>query len=167
MKFLSKIIQSFEYNSFLEFLQSVSPSTRYGITVLTISFSSCLALVESIFGINGICVVVFAVAMIMELMTGLWASQVRGDKFSSTRMSRFGLKLACYLIIIALFWQFKQAALKDGQHFLASIFSFLWGFSLIYTGTEVVVSIMENLAVIEGKPKDEYINRIREKIKIF
>lgn len=167
MKQLMKILQSFEWNSALDMAHSLVPSQKYGAIPLTITLSAALAFTEHLLGMNIFSVLFFALALAVELYTGLKASRVKGEKLSSTRMSRFGVKLASYLIIIGMFWGFRKDAARESQHLLASLFTYLWAFSLLYVAAELSISILENLAVIDGKPKDAYIQKIKDKFKLF
>lgn len=167
MKHIIKTLQSFEWNSAVDMLCSLVPSQKYGAIPLTMTLSAALALTEHILGLNIFSLLFFALALAVELYTGLKASRIKGEKISSIRMSRFTVKLASYLIIIGMFWGFKTDASREGQHMLSSLFLYLWAFSLLFIAAELSISILENIAVIDGKPKDAYIQRIKDKIKLF
>jgi hypothetical protein len=175
--FLS-LLASFDYHSAGSFIESLLPSLRYGITkpLLILSFAypglaGLLAMffpaVEASLGISGPVFITMIIAFVVELTSGLMASHISKQQFSSLRLSRFTFKVFIYLVIIAIPYQWANDFTAKHDYFMAVVFSWTQSLIIVQVVFENVVSILENLGVITGKPKTELINKIKDKLTSF
>lgn len=139
----------------------MAPSCKYGLTLAWVSISGISATIGTLLGLDAMVVASFAAVMCVELLSGLWASQVTNTPFSSMRFSRFCFKAFYYIIIIWFFNNLSVNYAHRGQKIAAEIFLYLHMFFVIQIACENCISILENAAVIEGKEKDHYIKRIK------
>lgn len=167
-QFFTKILAGFEFTGFDDFATSLIPSFKYGLMAMIMTFSIPIAAVEYyssyVFGLNLPAVVALIIVMIVELLSGLHASKVSGQKFSSSRFSRFTVKTACYLVLISVPYLFKMSYEQSGNGFAAGAFDWLHVFLTVQIVAEHVLSILENLAIIQGKPKTYWIDKIKSKL---
>lgn len=109
----------------------------------------------------------FIVIMIIELVSGIKASQIRKEPFSSMRLSRFGFKLSYYLVLISVPYLFATSYRAHGKELVASAFDWMHIFIVMQVVLENIVSILENAAVIDGKDKTIWIKKLQEKFNAF
>jgi phage-related holin len=162
MNWFFKMLKTFEYNSFGELLQSMAPSMKYSVTFMTISFSMIAGAIQQLFGLNWLAFLAFLIVLIVELQSGIKASIVKKEPFSSMKLSRFSFKVFYYLVIIAVPFLFEQSYKASGKDFAADIFGWVHVFLVVQIVVENLISIIENISVLDGKPKEHYINKIKE-----
>ena len=142
------------------FMLSLFPSFKYGMQHLSILWSVVLGAVADCLGLTpGLAVAMF-VAVIAETLTGIKASKKRGEHFESFKFSRCILKLAIWLVIIYILHQFAGEMGGVDNHFYRVgfvVFMLMKVVVMVYFCIEYVTSILENLAEIEGKPKDSLV----------
>lgn len=164
LRLLSKYLSTYGYDSISDFLLSVAPSFKYGLQVPAISLSAVAAFVSQWLGLTPFLAVAMLVAIATEMRTGIRASRRQGIPFESFRFSRCIIKLSIWLTLIYVIHAFyKECLLQD--EFLynkvgALFFSVVKFFVMSWFCVEHLTSILENLAVIDGKPKDELINKV-------
>lgn len=108
--------------------------------------------------LQGVFELVIAIVLI-DLLTGIWASRIRKVPISSHRLRKSVSKFVGYLLTIWLFYKFETEV--GIQEWLCT-YKLVTGFIFI---TEVI-SILENLAVITGnKVFTKIIRLIRGKAK--
>ena len=147
IRFFTRFVATYGYDSPKEFFLSVAPSFKYNLQFPAISFSAVL------------------VAIVSEMWTGIRASKVQGIGFESFRFSRCIIKLCIWLTIIYITHSFylesKAGAEESFVMLLATLFfSIVKVFVMTWFCVEHVTSILENLAVIDGKPKDALIKQV-------
>lgn len=165
--YFKNILLSFEYASIGDFFDSLIPTIKYNLYALILLFSVPLAIVEQVFGLDYMAVAALLLVMFLELLSGTYASHISKQEFSSRRLSRFTFKTACYLVLIAVPYLFYTSYHKHGNNFAASIFEWLHVFLVVQIVLENVFSILENVAVIQGKPKTFWIDKIKAKINLM
>lgn len=163
-KLLSSILQGFEYDSSLEFLCSLVPSIKYQLLIVTLFISTIVAEIDVIFGLDAMAVGGLIAVMLLELGSGTYASRIQKQPFSSRRLSRFTFKMACYLILISVPYLFEISFKKHGNGLASGLFGWLHVFLVVQIVVENIVSILENLALIQGKDKTYWIKKIKSKI---
>lgn len=167
MKFLTKLLATFDYCSWLELLQSLAPSSKYKLTIAGASLSLMFPFIDRVFGLDAYAFAMLLVVFFAELSSGLIAAHIRKEVFSSTKLSRFTFKVFYYLVLIALPYVMAQSFEHRGRSGTAVIFDWLHLFLLAQIILENVVSILENLAVISGKDKTHWISKIQNKLEGF
>lgn len=164
MKTLNTIVGFFGFDSFLEFSQSFI-SIKYLILTIPISLimGGVISGVETWFGLKVATLGAFVFLLTIELISGIWASIIKGRKISSHRFSRFGMKLFLWLSFFLILNTLKrQQSDPSIVHFL---YSWLFSMTMVYVCLEYLVSVIENIGVISGKSKLQLINKIIKKIK--
>lgn len=159
------LVGTYAYQDCKEFVLSLFPSFKYDLQSLTISLSFLAAVVNEFIGIGPALGVAMLVAIIVETMTGIRASRSRGEKFQSFKFSRCVIKVLVWYSLLYFTNSFASdfAARAGVFNVLALLFfNFVFVVILTYFAVEYITSILENLAVIDGKPKDTLIKVIRE-----
>lgn len=162
--FFEKLLKGFDYHSWLEFGQSVVPSTKYSLTICAAMISGVFPPLDRLFGLDGYAFVALLIVFLTELATGVGASFVRKEPLSSMKLSRFTFKLACYLVLIFVPYVMSLSFKERGSTLAATIFDWLHIFLVIQIVLENIVSILENLSVLSGKDKTHWISKIQTKI---
>lgn len=165
IRFLTKFVGTYGYDSLREFFLSVAPSFKYNLQLPAISFSAATAIASEWMGITPLLAIAMLVAIVSEMWTGIRASRVQGIVFESFRFSRCILKLCIWLTIIYIVHSFysesRNGAEESAVMLLASLFFLVVkAFVMTWFCVEHVTSILENLAVIDGKPKDALIRQV-------
>lgn len=161
-----KILSTFEYGSFGDFVKSLFPSLKYEhITLLTIGMSTISMFIDSVFGLDAFAFCGFLLILVVELVSGLWASRIKKVPFDSTKLSRFGFKCACYLVLIAVPYMMSHSYADHHQTLASDAFEWLHVFLVMQIIFENTVSILENIGMIIGKDKTFWIEKIQEKLK--
>ena len=163
--FIKKLIQSFDYDSISDFGQGLLPSSKYGATWLVAALGSLSAFIEKMLGISQSAFVALCVIMIFDLISGLMASQVRGDKLTSVRWSRFGLKLGLWFIVIYVTHMVSLDFQARGHENIALVLNWVHTAIILSIFFEYLLSVLENIGVIGNKDTQPLIQKIKEKIK--
>lgn len=165
IRFITKFVGTYGYDSLKEFFLSVAPSFKYNLQLPAISFSAITAVVSEWIGITPLLAMAMLIAIVSEMWTGIRASKIQGIGFESFRFSRCIIKLCIWLTIIYITHSFylesKAGAEESFIMLLATLFfSIVKVFVMTWFCVEHVTSILENLAVIDGKPKDTLIRQV-------
>jgi hypothetical protein len=166
MRFINHFLETYGFDGVKGLLLSLFPSFKYDIQVPVLTGSALLAVVADVLGVGPVVAVAMLVAIVAEMWTGIKASRIRGIHIESFRFSRCILKLCCWLIIIYIINAFYMECSCQGRWFevLAGVFfGVTKALVMIWFVVEHVISILENLAVIDGKPKEALV----EKIEVF
>lgn len=166
VRLFSKYLSTYGYESISDFLLSVAPSFKYGLQVPAISLSAVAAFVTQWLGLSPFLAVAMLVAIATEMRTGIRASRRQGIPFESFRFSRCIIKLGIWLAIIYIVHAFYKECLMQEEFIYHTIGAFFFSvvkfFVMTWFCVEHLTSILENLAVIDGKPKDELINKVSD-----
>ena len=157
MEFLNKFLISYGYDSGRALMQSVFPSSKYIGMGHSFALSSFWGLLCSVFGVWPVLLIAMVLIMLVELVTGIVASRKRKEQFESAKFSRFVLFVACQM--------FKWFAAQYDAGSLAWLvgawfFDVLTVILMLAFVVENTVSILENLACIDGKDKSFYVNMV-------
>lgn len=162
--FLSKLFATFDYHSFLEFGHSLSLTAKYKWTLVSFGFSaSIFPFIDRVFGLDAVAFALLIIVMVVELTSGIYASSIKKEPFSSVRLSRFTVKCGIYLVLIAAPYGLSISFTAHDKSAAAFIFDWMHLFFVGQVVIENLVSILENLAVISGKDKTHWITKIQEK----
>ena len=125
------------------------------------------SVIETTFGLQGLTILAFVTLVVLELLTGLIASKVKGEPIVSKKFGRFGLKMLVWLTLMFVINMLKKEYHDDGNfNSLANgLLTWLHGTLFIYINLEYLISVLENLGVITGKSNKGLIGLIKSKFK--
>jgi hypothetical protein len=123
------------------------------------------SVIETAFGLQGLTILAFVTLVILELLTGLVASKVKGDPIVSKKFGRFGLKMLVWLTLMFVINSLKKEYIGGGNfnELAAGLFTWLHGTLFIYVNLEYLISVLENLGVISGRNNEGLIELIKSK----
>jgi hypothetical protein len=162
--FISKLLASYGWKDLHDLLLSLFPSWKYQLQQLSIIFSLITGIFSFLFGFGPLLALAVLVAIFTEVGTGIKASTKSGDDFESWRFSRCIIKLALWAILFFVIHQFENE--YEGRTQFLDILAFLF-FRIVFLSAltffvfEHTTSILENIAVIDGRPKTALINVIQ------
>ncbi|GJG35775.1 phage holin family protein [Prevotella lacticifex] len=165
IQFITKFLHSYDYASIKDFCLSLCPSFKYNLQMPSILISSILAFTSKYLGLGPVIVLAMFVAVITETVTGIQASKKLGKKFESFRFSRCVIKVAIWMILVYIANSFTlECESRDGwiNSIGATFFDIVRLFILIYFVIEYFISILENLAVIDGRPKTDFTDALHD-----
>lgn len=163
VSYLHKFLMGYGYSSVTEFLQSLCPSSKYQLQAPTLAVSTFVAFLCHYLGIGFLVCIAMFLAVIVETLSGILASQKRNEPFESFRFSRCVLKVFIWISLVFIsncFYLECAQGLTWMDRMGAWFFDIVKHLILVYFVVEYIVSILENLAVIDGKPKTEFIDVI-------
>ncbi|ADV44374.1 phage holin family protein [Bacteroides helcogenes] len=166
IRIITRFIGTYGYDSLKEFFLSLAPSFKYNLQFPAISLSAVTAVISEWIGITPFLATAMLVAIVSEMWTGIRASRAQGIGFESFRFSRCIIKLCIWLIIIYIIHSFYLESRSDKEENIVMMlstlfFSIVKVFVMTWFCVEHVTSILENLAVIDGKPKDALIKKVK------
>lgn len=147
---LNYIVVNFGFSGVDEFYSS---TVHYRLMVFTIPFSLLTSMIEMYTGLGYLTLVSFAVLVLMEFLTGIYASKIKNIPIESKRFSRFGLKLLVWILLIFIINSLKmEYSNKTDITSLMShgLFTWLHSALYVYINLEYLISVLENLEVISG-----------------
>jgi hypothetical protein len=162
--YFNYLLSGFEFNSVGDFFHSLIPTVKYNLLFMLVVSIPLSTIIDRLFGLDALAIGALVVAMTVELISGIYASHIQKIEFSSKRLSRFSIKTACYLILISIPYLFASSYKHHGNETAAQVFDWLHVFLVTQIVLEHILSILENLAVIQGKPKTYWIDMIKTKI---
>lgn len=162
---LTRLFKTYDFHNALAFFESLVPSTRYGWSVLLMGCSALFSAIDKVFGLDAAAFIGLAFVFAVELISGMYAAHIRGEAISSVKLSRFGLKVTCYLVMIASTYLMAVSFTSHKKDVPAWVFNWLNVFLVSQIVLENIISVLENLAVISGKDKSAWIIKIQEKFK--
>lgn len=154
---INRFLDTYGFDGLKGFFLSLFPSFKYGVAGQTLSVSAVLGFISSLLGISAFLIPVMFVAVVIETWTGIKASKKQGIPFESIRFSRCVIKV---FIWVSLFFMFHSFAMDMQAHddwvHVAGFYFFeiLHVATMMYFVIEYSTSILENLAVLDGKPKE-------------
>lgn len=160
MSYIERFLATYGFDGIKDFLLSLFPSFKYGTQVPAFSLSVTVAIVSEFLGISPVLVVVMFMAVIVETTTGRKASKKRGEPFESFKFSRCVIKVFVWCFLFFMFHSFsKDMQMHDSWIFLLGVifFDIVHVATMVYFCVEYGTSILENLAMLDGKPKDTLI----------
>lgn len=167
---IRKFLASYGYNSYMELLQSLFPSTKYAPTVQTAGMSGVLGALCAAMGIWPVLLVAMILIMSVELGSGLVAAHKKQEKFESAKFSRFVLKLCIWFILFISTQLFSLIARQQDPNMVwmatGWLFDLITVILMVCFVVENTTSVLENLAVIDGKDKSYFIDLIMESVKV-
>lgn len=148
------IVTNFGFSDCSEFVNSFIHLNLITVTLPIVTVSSIF---EKYFGLEHLTMISFLLLIILELLTGILSSKMRGIKIQSKKFSRFGLKVIVWLSLIFIVNSFRLEY-KTHTDIMGTlgftIFNWLHTFLFIYINMEYLISVLENLGVITGNKKN-------------
>ena len=166
-KFFSYIVTNFGFEDMTDFSGSLLHTKAM---LLTIPVAGASAIAEHYFGLQTLTILAFVVLVTLELITGLTAAKVSGQKIESKKFGRFGLKVFVWvsLLFVINSLRLEYRGHEDTLGGLAfGLFNWLHGTLFIYINIEYLISILENIGVISGKNNKGIIDVVKDKLKSF
>lgn len=161
---INKMLSTYGFDTLAQFLQSMLPSSKYGLATASVSSSLVTGIISQYLGLTPLLVVVMGIAVFGEMLTGIYASHKSGKHFESFRFSRGILKICVWCVIFFIFNGFalEMSRFSGWQYLIAAaMFKILHASSMVWFVIENGTSILENQAVIDGKPKTQYVEAVR------
>ena len=164
---IETILKGYKYEGINGLITSTFPSLKYNLFMSILSVSTVITCLAEAIGLGFYSVVAVVVALFAELGSGVYCSLwIRKEKFESGKLSRFGLKVSLLFIVLFITNSWKNDFI--GQGLKEEVFEWINTFIVIYSLLEILISVLENYAEIQGKPKDYYSSFIKNKLdKIF
>lgn len=168
---IQRFLSTYGWATNKDFMLSLFPSAKYGTMGGSISFAAVSAFFVQYLGISPALIPALVVILCTELWTGIRAStKMKKEKFESGKFSRFVIKLCVWMVLFYTAHSFMNE--YRAQETLVQILAFtffevLKVFLMSLFLVENVTSILENLAVLDGKPKAEYIDKTKELFTAF
>lgn len=163
-KVINYVVSNFGFDDVSDFTNSL---VHKNTMLLSIPFAGLSSIIETVFGLQGLTILAFVVLVTLELVTGLYASKVRGEAIVSNKFGRFGLKVFVWITLLfvlnSLKKEYHDSGLFNGM--ANALFTWLHGTLFIYINLEYLISVLENLGVITGKNNDGVIKLIRKRFE--
>jgi hypothetical protein len=168
---LDEFVVHFGFENISEFFNSLVHPKLLILTIpSTILGFSLFTFIEKWFGLSDMVFVAFIVALILELITGIAASIKKGVTISSTRFSRFGLKVLVWMGLMLITNSFHLSYMGQSGILSAlthNLFYWLHGTLVVYVCFEYMISILENLSVITGNKENKFLDFLKKKADQF
>lgn len=163
---ITKFLASYGFSSFKDFLLSLFPSFKYGIQSWTLTFSAVMAVISELLGCSPVIVLVMFFSVIVETVTGIRASRKLGQPFESFKFSRCVLKVFIWVFLLYMFHSFAMDMHDKADNWIYLIGEFVFDVlhvtTMFYFVIEYSTSILENLAVLDGKPKEALVMAVSD-----
>jgi len=168
MNWFKRFLQGFEYDGVGEFFLSLYPSLKYlSLPKITLVFSAFTGLIVKLFGLDWFALTALGIMFLFELLTGLGRARKMNEDISSHRFSRFSLKFCYYFVIIMTLHQFSLNFELQGKELASDVLGYMYAFAIAQIIVENIISVTENIAVINGKPKSAWITKLIDKVDNF
>lgn len=164
-KFLSNIVSQFGFSDFTDFANSMIHSKLLAFTFP--SAALLYTLVESWFGFTAAVFTSFLLLAMLELISGVWAAKIRKEQIQSRKFGRFGFKLFVWLILIFVANSLKMSYYGKEDYsslIIYQTFSWLHGVTIVYVAFEYIISVIENVSCIMGKPNNKLLNFLKKRM---
>lgn len=161
---IERLLASYGFDSGVQFMQSMLPSLKYNFATVSAISSLVAGFISHYLGLTPLLVVIMGVAVFAEMVTGVRASTKSGQPFESFRFSRGILKICVWCVVFFIFNGFAGEMEKfDGWPYLlaAAMFKVLHASAMVWFVIENGTSILENQAVLDNKPKTQYVEAVK------
>ena len=160
-----KILNDFGFNTTAEFAESLFRFSMHKPLLISASMIGVVSqFCITIFGLNLSALLILAVLLVVELITGIWASVKENHKISSRRFQRFGIKILVYFLMIIVFAIMKMFYQNLYMYY---VYDTIHSFVVLYIILVYMISILENASVIIGGSRefDGLLKYLRKKQK--
>ena len=161
MKTINFLLDGFGFKDVNDFKYS----TFGYVTDKVICCSSLLAFIKTIFGVDWLFFVGYVFLISLEWFTGVQASFKEGNPHESRKLGRMLLKLSVYFLLIFILNTFKSTTQAPSiEGFELNPFSWLYWIVLFVIIWQLLISVLENLKVLEFKWAEKLIEVINLKV---
>ncbi|CAA0158179.1 phage holin family protein [Tenacibaculum maritimum] len=148
MKRINFILDGFGFRNFDDF----KISTFGFVTQKVVGLSSVLAFVKTLFGVDWLFFVGYVCLITFEWWSGIQASFKKGQEHESRKLGRMILKIAVYSGLLFILNSFKMTTeMPSIEGFTLNPFSWLYWIVLFVIIWQLLISVLENLQVLEFK----------------
>ncbi len=151
MKTLTFLVQAFGFAGLTDLRVSLFGFIGNKSVLLSSSVVAFLAMlidsIPTVFGVEATFFFAYVALVILEWVTGVWASLKRGEKHESRKLGRMLLKVFIYSLLIALLYQMTAIKMPISFDWFNAInpFNWLYWLMLIIIIWQLWVSVLENL----------------------
>lgn len=156
---LNLIVSNFGFKNYNDFLNSM---IHFNLLKITIPIALISTMIENAFGLNFITIIAFILLLLVELTTGILASNKRGIKIESKKFGRFGFKLFVWLSIFFIVNALKNQYLDNRP--IYELYEWMHDGLVIYVSIEYLISILENFSYITGVKNKGLVYSIKKKV---
>jgi uncharacterized membrane protein len=110
-----------------------------------LSFSFLGASVEYVFGLKIFAFIALFILLVVELISGLFASKLRGHKITSRRLQRFGVMILIWFTLLMVLNAFKEQYEGEVECF---VFQYIHTLIVFYIIGVYTKSVLENAEII-------------------
>jgi len=162
MKLIQLFVSSFGFLDIRDFANSM---LKPKLLIVTLPIAALSGAAELYFGLKLVTVVAFCLLLSMEVITGLWASKIKGIPIESNRAKRAGFVVGFWMILFFILHSLKSHYPPESIYY--DLFSWLHSTELIFVSCVYLISVWENLGVMSGKSNQPMIHALRRKINAF
>ncbi|CAA0144712.1 Holin [Tenacibaculum maritimum] len=146
MKRINFLLDGFGFENLMDFKTS---SFGY-ITINVVKCSTVLSLVKTLFGVDWLFFLAYVCLIAFEWYTGVQASFKKGQKHQSRKLGRMILKIGVYSGLLFILNGFKTTTkMPHIEGFELNPFSWLYWIVLFVIIWQLLISVLENLEVLE------------------
>ena len=161
IKYIDNFVYQFGFFDSIDFYDSMYHSNLLFLTIPVAAFSSFFT---HAFGLTFFTSLMFVLLLVLELLSGLMATKIKGNAIASRKLSRFGLKIVVWFGVFA----FVNALMLQYYNVNVVMYNlYYWVHNLIlsYVSFEYLISVLENVAVISGKSNNKLIKALSTKFE--
>lgn len=147
-KYMSCITE-FGFNSTDQFLNSLF---RPKLMPLSIPIAMIGSFLQFVFGLEPVVFIAFVSLLSLELVSGIFASWIEGQRITSKRMKAFLMMLFVWLVVLFILNAFRKL---EENEFISQTFDYLFYAVIIFITSIYFKSILENGSRIMNK-KEEF-----------
>jgi phage-related holin len=118
---------------------------------ISVPFAAISAAIDFMFGMQPIVLLAFVALLSLELVSGIFAAWIEGQKITSKRMKAFLMMLFVWLVVLFIIHIF---AVQYNGNLVNGIFSYLFDAVVLFVCSIYFRSIWENMSRIWGKKED-------------
>lgn len=145
MKTIEFLLKGFGFDNVIDF----KTSTFGFITEKVIAYSSLLALVKTLFGVDWLFFTGYTCLIGLEWYTGVQASFKKGQKHTSRKLGRMILKISIYSGLLFILNSFQSRTnMPTVFDFEINPFSWLYWIVLFVIIWQLLISVLENLETL-------------------
>jgi hypothetical protein len=161
---LDKQMKEWGFNNLNDFFQSAFHSESFiTIFVTSVSLTALGEIIREIIGFTPMVYVSFIVLLLVEVVTGIRASLLEGEKINSKRFGRFILKTFVYTIMLGITNVFGSQI----EGFTSYIYNTIHMLIFDYITLQLIISVFENLSRMGYQESSSVFNGIHKVISKY
>jgi len=161
---LDKQMKEWGFSNLNDFFQSAFHSESFTtIFVTSVSLTALGEIIREIIGFTPMVYVSFIVLLLVEVVTGIRASLLEGEKINSKRFGRFILKTFVYTIMLGVTNVFGSQT----EGFTSYIYNTIHMLIFDYITLQLIISVFENLSRMGYQESSSVFNGIHKVISKY